>query len=384
MPNPKVSFVIPCYKLAHYLGECLESILSQSYKDFEILVMDDCSPDNTGEVVASFSDPRIRYIRNNPNLGHLKNYNKGIELSRGEYVWLISADDKISKPYALERYLRVLDEHPEVGYAFCSSYSVVDGQLAEIEAYSVHAVEDRIFSGKMFLIGSLAKTNGVPAAAGMVRRGCYQSLGVFPLDLPYAGDWFLWCLFALHHDVAYFAEPMVEYRKHNLAMTSTLSRENIRACIDDDIAVPYRIYKEAERINATNVMAVLQDQIGIQLGQYLSVARVRGTNAQITMQEFSQKVSDFSLDSKTRARIRNRALVLAGDRFFVRDELANARSMYILALRSRPISPKIWVKTLLAFSEPCIRIARSFVTSIRAFSSNGTRANHRERDVTNL
>src|SRR5216684_5652724 len=91
--NPKVSFVIPCYKLAHLLPECVNSILSQTYQDFEVLIMDDCSPDHTPEVARSFRDARVKHIRNEPNLGHLKNYNKGIELARGQYVWLISADD---------------------------------------------------------------------------------------------------------------------------------------------------------------------------------------------------------------------------------------------------------------------------------------------------
>jgi glycosyltransferase involved in cell wall biosynthesis len=58
--------------------------------------MDDCSPDNTPEVARSLQDPRVKHIRNNPNLGHLRNYNKGISLSRVKYVWLISADDYLS------------------------------------------------------------------------------------------------------------------------------------------------------------------------------------------------------------------------------------------------------------------------------------------------
>src|SRR4051794_32850375 len=91
--QPKVSFVVPCYKLAHYLNECVNSILMQTYENFEVLIMDDCSPDNTPEVARSFEDPRVTYIRNEPNLGHLRNYNKGITLAQGEYIWLISADD---------------------------------------------------------------------------------------------------------------------------------------------------------------------------------------------------------------------------------------------------------------------------------------------------
>src|ERR1051325_8426833 len=117
--SPTVSFVVPCYKLAHLLKECIQSILAQTYENFEILIMDDCSPDDTESVAQSFADPRIRYIRNETNLKHLRNYNKGIELSRGRYVWLISADDCLRRPYILERYVNLLEKQPNVGYVFC-------------------------------------------------------------------------------------------------------------------------------------------------------------------------------------------------------------------------------------------------------------------------
>src|SRR5215469_15348880 len=118
-PTPKVSFVVPCYKLGHLLAECIHSILSQSYQDFEVLVMDDCSPDNTPEVAKSFGDQRIKHIRNEPNLGHLRNYNKGIGLAKGEYVWLISADDCLRTKDAVEKYVRIMEQNRSVAYAFC-------------------------------------------------------------------------------------------------------------------------------------------------------------------------------------------------------------------------------------------------------------------------
>src|SRR3974377_1558569 len=102
--RPKVSFIVPCYKLGHLLAECIESILAQGYQDFEVLIMDDCSPDNTPEVAKSFGDARIQHIRNEPNLGHLRNYNKGIGLAKGDYIWLISADDSLRSSRVLERF----------------------------------------------------------------------------------------------------------------------------------------------------------------------------------------------------------------------------------------------------------------------------------------
>src|SRR3954451_17652801 len=107
--NPTVSFVVPCYKLSHLLADCVSSILAQTYGDFEVLIMDDCSPDDTPAVAQSFGDSRVQHIRNEANLGHLRNYNKGVQLARGKYIWLISADDKLRKPHVLENYVQVLE-----------------------------------------------------------------------------------------------------------------------------------------------------------------------------------------------------------------------------------------------------------------------------------
>ena len=78
---PRVSFIVPCHRLAHLLADCVGSILSQTFQDLEVLIMDDCSPDHTPEVAATLTDPRVRYIRNEQNLGHLRNYNRGLSLA---------------------------------------------------------------------------------------------------------------------------------------------------------------------------------------------------------------------------------------------------------------------------------------------------------------
>src|SRR5260370_40194657 len=147
MTIPTVSFVVPCYQLAHFLPNCVTSILSQSYQDFELLIMDDCSPDNTAAVAKSFDDGRVRYIRNDQNLGSLRNYNKGIELSRGKYVWLISADDYLRRPYILRQYVDLMDRHPNIAYTFCPGISVRDGQERGIWHGSEYDTRDHIRNG---------------------------------------------------------------------------------------------------------------------------------------------------------------------------------------------------------------------------------------------
>src|SRR3981081_4624729 len=136
--TPTVSFVVPCYKLAHLLPECIDSMLCQTYGDFEVLIMDDCSPDKTPEVAESIQDDRVKYIRNDANLGHLGNYNKGIKLTRGKYVWLVSADDYLRRAYVLPRYVNLLDRNSQVGYTFCPGVGVRNGRETQILGYSVH------------------------------------------------------------------------------------------------------------------------------------------------------------------------------------------------------------------------------------------------------
>jgi glycosyltransferase involved in cell wall biosynthesis len=105
--DPLVSIVLPTYTRAHLLGHAIRSVLGQTYRNFELIVIDDNSKDNTPEVVRSFADPRIRYYRNEENLKLPRGLNRGFELSRGEYLtW--TSDDNLYAPEAIEKMVAVL------------------------------------------------------------------------------------------------------------------------------------------------------------------------------------------------------------------------------------------------------------------------------------
>lgn len=91
--NPFFSIVVPSYNRAKFLPHAIISVMEQTFSDWELLVIDDCSTDNTGEIVVSYNDPRIRYIRNQKNIERSASRNKGIELSRGEYICFLDSDD---------------------------------------------------------------------------------------------------------------------------------------------------------------------------------------------------------------------------------------------------------------------------------------------------
>ena len=108
---------MPVYNVRHgYLREAIDSILAQTYTDFELIICDDCSPNGApDEVIASYNDPRIRYVKNEKNLGISGNTNKMIQLARGEYIAQMDNDD-IALPQRLEKTCAYLDSHPEVDY----------------------------------------------------------------------------------------------------------------------------------------------------------------------------------------------------------------------------------------------------------------------------
>ena len=112
--NPKVTVLMPVYNGGKYIREAIKSILSQSFTDFEFLIIDDGSTDNSVGIVQSFSDNRIRLIKNNCNIGIAESLNKGIESSKGEYIVRMDADD-ISFPDRIKKQVAFMDANPEVG-----------------------------------------------------------------------------------------------------------------------------------------------------------------------------------------------------------------------------------------------------------------------------
>lgn len=347
--EPKVTFIVPCYKLAHLLPECINSILTQTFEDFEILIMDDSSPDNTPEVAASFHDPRVIHVRNEPNLGHLRNYNKGIGLARGKYVWLISADDYLRRPYVLERYVKLLDEHPEVGYVCCPGVKVRGGVETTVVGYAFDGNRDAILDGRKFL-AKLVRENTIVAPSGCVRKECYQKISVFPLNMPWGGDWYLWASFAFSYDVGYMAEPMVCYREHELSMTTKLMNDDVAQCSTEDIAMPWIFKRKAEESGYRQLTRDCLDSAAYDYARRLSKKRYRSAAAAMTLDEFEDSLRKNTEKESERDYVRARVYSDVADEYYWQGKNSLARQFYSRALRENFWMPKTWAKWLLLSS----------------------------------
>ncbi len=125
---PKVSVLMPVYKTKEgYLRQAIESILNQTFTDFEFLILDDCPEDDHEFVIKSYQDSRIKYYKNERNLGISESLNKLIDMAKGEYLTVFDYDD-ISLPERLEKEAAYLNEHLEIGVVGCKGQRISNGK----------------------------------------------------------------------------------------------------------------------------------------------------------------------------------------------------------------------------------------------------------------
>jgi glycosyltransferase involved in cell wall biosynthesis len=206
---PKVSVILPAYNAENWISLSIESILEQSFADFELLIIDDGSTDHTRSIVAGFSDTRIRLLENERNLGVAGTLNRGIGSAQGKYLARMDADD-ISMPLRLEKQVDFLDAHPDV--------SVVDTVMEYIDdaGQSQHEYNSDIISMEA-IRKALPRTNCLGHSSIMMRR---ESMAAYPYRKIVYEDYDCWLRMA--HDGHLFAkidEPLLKYRRHDASIT---------------------------------------------------------------------------------------------------------------------------------------------------------------------
>jgi glycosyltransferase involved in cell wall biosynthesis len=212
---PKVSVIIPNYNHERFLAERMDSVLNQTYRDFEIILLDDCSTDNSRQVIQRYQDnPLVRQtIFNEQNSGStFKQWNKGVRLAQGEYLWFAESDD-CAEPSLLAELVAVLDENPRVGVAKCKSQRIdVDGNRREI-------IEDiltlRDWSRSFVMDGAAdcveQLKSGISifnASAALVRKKAYMEAGWADETFRMSGDWMTWVRILSRSDFAYVAKVL--------------------------------------------------------------------------------------------------------------------------------------------------------------------------------
>lgn len=214
-----VSVCIPTYNSAHYLGYAIESVLKQQFRDFELVICDDASTDNTPEVCRRYDDLRIRYLCTTGKSGQAGIFNRCVDEARGDYVILLHADDVLMEQY-LARAIELLESDKNVGMVHCTVRHIgPDGSpLSFQQLYQDNRIDPGDIRFRQLLLqGCVVNPSGV-----LVRRSIYQAVGPFCAAVAWGIDWHMWLRVSLKCSVGYLAEPLALYRLHPQSGTSAV------------------------------------------------------------------------------------------------------------------------------------------------------------------
>ena len=223
-----VSIIVASYNHAEFLEQRLDSLINQTYQDIEILVIDDCSTDNSVEILRRYeSHPKVRLIVRGQNGGWVKVSNQGVEMSVGEFIIFANCDDA-SELQMVERLVAAMRAHSTAGISYCRSLmidennSVIgDDFLGRERSFRVKCYIDALITRKemsRFLLHSCVIPN---LSAALFRKEHLISVGGLTSDYRVCSDWDLFFRMATRYDVAYIAAPLNKFRQHETTIRSS-------------------------------------------------------------------------------------------------------------------------------------------------------------------
>lgn len=215
---PDITIITPTYNRASFLKRAISSVLNQTFTNFEMIIVDDCSKDNTEQVVRSIDDNRIRYIKLESNKGPAEARNVGIKTARGSYITLLDSDDEYL-PNKLElQIMRIQDTPEDVGVVYCGYFIVY-------EPDTIHGKVSPKFKGRIF--DTLLKHNCMGSPTPLIKKECFVTCGLFDNSLPSYDDWDMWIRISDKYKFEFVDEALAKVYTHG-DQTSTNIDTTIR------------------------------------------------------------------------------------------------------------------------------------------------------------
>jgi len=246
----KISVLMSVYNDAGYLREAIESILSQTFTDFEFIIFDDASTDHTWETLSEYAqkDQRIRLIKNEQNLGLTKSLNKGINLAQGDYIARQDSDD-VALPHRFEKQSAVLADRPEIVLVSCA-LELIDPEGNWLETKLQNLTNPLVIRWLLLFYNCIAGHSQV-----MFRRETAAKLGGYDETRRYSQDYELWCRLAQQGDIVILPEVLHKQRMHSQsvsiqkrsqqqALSLDQAQKNIKALIGK--ALPHELLTDLQ------------------------------------------------------------------------------------------------------------------------------------------
>ncbi len=229
----EVSVILPNYNHGKYLDERISSIINQTFQNFELIILDDHSTDNSKSIIEKYrSHPKISHIEfNEVNSGSpFRQWNKGIEISQGPLIWIAESDD-FCKINFLEETVAKMNTFPSVGLVYTQSLELDEISGKEYISFKDSPRFKQAFNNSYFANGrievseKLTYENTIPNASGVLfRKSVFRKVGGADESMNLCGDWFLWVKILLASDIYFIAEPLNVFRLTNISVRTRFSK----------------------------------------------------------------------------------------------------------------------------------------------------------------
>lgn len=216
MIYPEITVLMSVYNGEKFLREAIESILNQTYRDFEFLIINDGSTDSTKEIIISYNDPRIRVINNEQNIGLTRSLNKGLKLAKGKYIARMDADD-ISTPERLDKQLKYIKKRSDVGLV-TSWHEIIDGKKNCISIITGERSFENIYYFLTF-------GNQFPHSSTLFRKKTVLDLGGYDEKYKRSQDYDLWFRLSRVTRIEMISEVLLKCRTTDINISNMFKNE---------------------------------------------------------------------------------------------------------------------------------------------------------------
>ncbi len=215
--NPLISVVMPVYNSEKYIGEAIESVLQQSFRNFEFIIVDDASTDTGTKIIKKYAhkDKRIKILYNKKNLGIAETRNKGILKAKGKYIATQDSDD-ISTPNRFETQFKYLEKNPKVGVV--GSYIKIFSKDKKSTSIRKYPEKDKDLRKIIFFVCPIAQPTS------MIRREVFEKVGLYDKKYPPAEDLDLWFRIGTEYELANIPKVLLRYRESLFSATNSKTR----------------------------------------------------------------------------------------------------------------------------------------------------------------
>lgn len=230
--SPTLSVIMPCFNQAKYLVDSIEAILNQSYDDLELIITDDCSSDESREIIEYFRkiDKRVVAIFHSRNHGVSSARNTAIKASKGNYIAFCDADD-IWENDKTKIQVEYIQSTSECDVLYCDSVIINEEGIPTGEKFSSLHGKEKDFRGNLFW--ELSLTNFINTPTVLLRKKCLEKVGLFDEGFRYNEDWLYWIALSKYYCFCYIDQPLVRYRVHQDSTNKDQSgyrAQRIEAC----------------------------------------------------------------------------------------------------------------------------------------------------------